>query len=98
MLAADLILKCVKFPPWVWCSASAPFQAVSSGRWRGVGGSRLMRQCYSAAAHVGYCAAIIALRARGVLRGHGAQLSVAAISPIFNAVDSGPQQRIRPVW
>ena len=74
---------------YVRCSAGAPFQAVSSGRWRGTGGGRLTRWRYSAAAHVGYCAAISAVRARGVLRGGGAQLSVAAISPAFNAVFRG---------
>ena len=67
--------------------AGAPFQAVILGKWRGVGGGRLMRRPYSAAAHVGYRAAIIAVRARGGLRGRRAQLLVAAESPAFNVVD-----------
>ena len=69
----------------------APFQAVVSGRWRGVGGGWLTRRRYSAVAHVGYRTAIIVVRARRVLRERGAQLLVAAISPAFNAVDSGLQ-------
>ena len=68
----------------------APFQAVVSGRWRGLGGGRLMRRRYRSVAHVGYCTAIIAVRVHGSLRGREAQLSVAAKSPVFNAVDSGP--------
>ena len=75
----------------------APFQAVVSGRWRGVGGGRLMRRRYSATAHVGYYAVIIAVRARGGLHGLGAQLSVAAKSPAFNAVDSSPSRQIYSV-
>ena len=82
---------------YVRFGAGAPFQAVSSGRWRGVGGGRLMRRRYSAAVHVGYCAVIIATRTWGFPRAR-AQLLVAAISPTFNAVDSGPQWRIRLVW
>ena len=45
---------------------------------------------YSAAARVGYRTGIIAARARGGLRGCGAQPSVAVKSPAFIAVDLGP--------
>ena len=48
-----------------------------------------MEQCYSRAAPVGYRTVIIAVCARGRLRGRGAQLSVTAKSTAFNAVDSG---------
>jgi len=72
--------------------AGALFQAVISGRWRGVGGGWLTRRRYSAVAHVGYRTAIIAARARGGLHGRGAQLSVVAESPPFNAVDLGPSR------
>jgi len=73
----------------VQCGVGAPFQAVVSDRWRGVGDGRLMRWRYSATDHIGYRAAIIASRAWG-LHGRGAQLSAAAKSPAFNAVDLGP--------
>ena len=67
---------------YVRCSAGAPFQAVSSGRWRGVGGGRLMRRRYSAAAHIGYRTTITAARAWGSLRSWGPAIGGCKISCI----------------
>jgi len=47
LLIVGDVAQCVR------CGTGAPFQAVVSGRRRGVGGGWLMRQRYSAAAHVG---------------------------------------------
>ena len=81
VVRVGLLLAMGDVARYVRCNAGTPFQAVSSGRSRGAGGCRLTRWRYSAAAHVGYCTAISAVRACGVLRGGGAQLSMAAISP-----------------
>ena len=76
----------------VRCGAGVPFQVVTSGKWRGVGGGWMARRRYSAATHVGYRTVITAARVRGGLRWRGAQLSVAAESLAFNVVDLGPSR------
>jgi len=48
-----------------------------------------MEQCYSRAAPAGYRATIIAVCARGRLRGRGAQPSATVKSTALNAADSG---------